>query len=63
MIWVPKPLEAHVRREIEKNHPLKVNRLPAWKPGRVHMRVNAEMYEHISNEIAEWKKTVKKASK
>ena len=63
MIWVPKPLEAHVRHEIEKNHPLKLNRLPAWKPGRVHMRVNAEMYEHITNEIAEWRKTVKISSK
>ena len=60
LVWVPAPLERHIRTEIEKGHPLKMTYMPKWKSGRVHMRVSEEMYEHITNEIATWKKMAKR---
>lgn len=59
LIWVPAPLADHVRLEIEKGHPLSLPRMPAYRSGRVHMRVPSSMEKHIRDEISEWRKAVR----
>lgn len=62
-IWVPKSLEKHVKEEIEKNKPLKLQYYPKYSSERVHLRIPERLREHIETEIKEWKTAAKKSAK
>ena len=61
-LWVPKPLEKHVRAEIEKGHALKMTTIPAFSNDRVHIRVPDNLRDHVTSEISIWR-TMTKAKK
>ena len=59
LIWVPKPLEKHIRMEIEKERAIPLQYSPKYSSKRVHIRIPESMKEHITEEIKEWKNKTK----
>lgn len=63
IMWVPAPLEAHVRSEIQKGHPLKLSRYPAYSSERIHIRIPNALSEHVAEEIVDWRSKAKAGKK
>ena len=63
LMSIPLPLEKHIRAEIEKGRPLKMYTCPAYKKGRVRIRVQASLAEHIEEEIRSWRETLREKKK
>lgn len=59
LIWVPKTLEAHIREDCDRGVPKDLKVMPRYIEGRVHMRVPEELYQHIDDEIKNWKKKLR----
>ena len=65
LMWIPHPLEKHIRKEIERGYPLKMSGCPAYtySRDRIHMRVPDFLQEHIKEEIADWLNISKEKAK
>ena len=61
LIWIPQALEKHIRNEIKQGRPLPIKnvKIPKDMSKRIHIRVPESLYEHIKEEIKNWKKEVK----
>lgn len=63
IMWVPAPLEKHVREEVQKGRALKLSRLPAYSSDRVHIRIPNLLADHVTAEIKEWRTQTKHKNK
>ena len=60
MIWVPMPLEEHIRQEIRSNRIIPLEKMPAYQEGRVHKRIQESLYDEVKAQIDQWKSSYSK---